>query len=120
MSCQVINDNVVSSCLTCRLTPVPTCYGTQWLANGGSCYYVSPTFGSDAKKTWFAARRFCRANGAELASIATDSANNFLMQIVSGDLCTVTQAPTPRLALPYLWSCLCKALVHKREASRCW
>ncbi|KAK7482491.1 hypothetical protein BaRGS_00026308, partial [Batillaria attramentaria] len=60
-------------------TPIPKCDGTDWLSKDGYCYYVSPAFGTDSKKTWFEARRFCQQNGADLASITTESTNSFLV-----------------------------------------
>lgn len=58
------------------------CNEKDWFFKDGYCYFLSPTSGALAKKTWFEARRFCQENNADLASILSDDLNTFLVEYV--------------------------------------
>jgi hypothetical protein len=62
------------------------CSDTNWLSYNTSCYYISPLFGADSSLSWFAARRYCQNNNADLASILSEDENSFLNSYVSCDV----------------------------------
>ena len=60
-----------------------SCAGSSgWYLFNGSCYYISPKYGADSRKTWYDARKYCMQHGGDLASVHSQQENGFIITLV--------------------------------------
>ncbi|XP_071103799.1 macrophage mannose receptor 1-like isoform X2 [Haliotis cracherodii] len=83
--CEIPRGTTVPTTTIQTTTPIVACAGTDsgWDYHAGSCYFISPPWGADAKKSWYEARRYCMAKGGDLASIHDVGVNNFLTSLIT-------------------------------------
>ncbi|XP_067686863.1 macrophage mannose receptor 1-like [Haliotis asinina] len=83
--CEIPRGTTVPTTTIQTTTPMVACAGPDsgWEYHNGSCYFVSPAWGADAKKTWYEARRYCNSKGGDLASIHDIDVNNFLTSLIT-------------------------------------
>ncbi|ESO94148.1 hypothetical protein LOTGIDRAFT_161348 [Lottia gigantea] len=87
------------------VTSVEQCGNSSWLFYDNYCYYLSPEQGSDAKKNFYDAERFCNSQGAHLSSVHSAEENGFLTTLMSKHHTTMFYIGLNDLDLgPYKWT----------------